>query len=64
MRIGYLIDTNKGTYDQVPPSREDASSALEAMIAEGVLAERAGLHSIPFKCQTVMVVQNPILDHP
>ena len=46
MRIGYLIDTNKGAYDQATPSPDDASSALDAMIAEGVLAEQAGFHSI------------------
>ncbi len=46
MRIGYLIDTNKGDYDQPLPGREDASSALDAMIEEGILAEQAGFHSI------------------
>jgi alkanesulfonate monooxygenase SsuD/methylene tetrahydromethanopterin reductase-like flavin-dependent oxidoreductase (luciferase family) len=46
MRIGYLIDTNKGDYDQALPGREDVSGALEAMIEEGILAEQAGFHSI------------------
>ena len=46
MRIGYLIDTNKGDYDQPLPGREDASATLEAMIQEGILAEQAGFHSV------------------
>ena len=46
MRIGYLIDTNKGGYGQPLPTPEDASEALEAMIEEGILAEQAGFHSI------------------
>jgi alkanesulfonate monooxygenase SsuD/methylene tetrahydromethanopterin reductase-like flavin-dependent oxidoreductase (luciferase family) len=46
MRIGYLVDTNKGDYDQPLPDREDASATLEAMIQEGILAEQAGFHSI------------------
>lgn len=46
MRIGYLIDTNKGDYDQPLPGREDVADALDAMIEEGILAERAGFHSI------------------
>ena len=46
MRIGYLIDTNKGDYDQSLPGREDAATTLEAMIEEGILAEKAGFHSI------------------
>ncbi len=46
MRIGYLIDTNKGDYDQALPGREDAAATLDAMIEEGILAEKAGFHSI------------------
>lgn len=46
MRIGYLIDTNKGEYGQPIPSPEDAASTLDAMIEEGILAEQAGFHSI------------------
>jgi alkanesulfonate monooxygenase SsuD/methylene tetrahydromethanopterin reductase-like flavin-dependent oxidoreductase (luciferase family) len=46
MRIGYLIDTNKGAYDQALPDREDAAATLEAMIEEGILAEQAGFHSL------------------
>ena len=46
MRIGYLIDTNKGAYDQPLPSRDDAAATLDAMVEEGILAEQAGFHSI------------------
>jgi alkanesulfonate monooxygenase SsuD/methylene tetrahydromethanopterin reductase-like flavin-dependent oxidoreductase (luciferase family) len=46
MRIGYLIDTNKGAYDQALPDREDAAATLGAMIEEGILAEQAGFHSV------------------
>ena len=46
MRIGYLIDTNKGDYQQPLPDREDVSATLEAMVNEGILAERAGFHSL------------------
>lgn len=46
MRIGYLIDTNAGGYDQPLPTPENASATLDAMIAEGILAEEAGFHSI------------------
>ena len=46
MRIGYLIDTNKGAYDQALPDREDAAATLEAIIEEGILAEQAGFHSV------------------
>ena len=37
MRIGYLIDTNKGDYDQPLPGRDDVSATLDAMIEEGIL---------------------------
>lgn len=46
MRIGYLIDTNKGKYDQPLPGRTDVAATLDAMIEEGILAEQAGFHSI------------------
>ncbi len=46
MRIGYLIDINKGSYNQALPAREDAAATLDAMIEEGILAEQAGFHSI------------------
>ncbi len=46
MRIGYLIDTNKGNYNQPLPDREDVSRSLDLMIEEGLLAEQAGFHSL------------------
>jgi alkanesulfonate monooxygenase SsuD/methylene tetrahydromethanopterin reductase-like flavin-dependent oxidoreductase (luciferase family) len=46
MRIGSLIDLHKGGYEQPMPSREDAHATMDAMIEEGIVAERAGFHSI------------------
>lgn len=46
MRIGYLIDLHTGGYDQPVPDREKAARTMDAMIEEGILAERAGFHSI------------------
>ncbi len=46
MRIGYLIDLHKGGYDQPMPTPQDAYETMEAMIEEGIVAERAGFHSI------------------
>ena len=46
MRIGYLIDLHKGGYDQPLPTRADAAATIDAMIEEGILAEKAGFHSI------------------
>lgn len=46
MRIGYLIDLHKGGYDQLIPTPEDAHQTMEAMIEEGILAEKAGFHSL------------------
>jgi alkanesulfonate monooxygenase SsuD/methylene tetrahydromethanopterin reductase-like flavin-dependent oxidoreductase (luciferase family) len=46
MRIGYLLDLHKGGYDQPMPSPQDAHETMEAMILEGITAERAGFHSI------------------
>ncbi len=46
MRIGYLLDTHKGSYGQPVPNREDAASTIDALIEEAVVAEKAGFHSI------------------
>jgi alkanesulfonate monooxygenase SsuD/methylene tetrahydromethanopterin reductase-like flavin-dependent oxidoreductase (luciferase family) len=46
MRIGYLIDTNKGAYDQPTPGRDDVHDTMTAMIEEGIIAEKAGFHSL------------------
>ena len=46
MRIGYLIDVNKGPYDQPLPPPDDVQRTLEQMIEEGIVAERAGFHSL------------------
>ena len=44
MRIGYLIDTNR--HRATPPSAGERRVAIEAMIEEGIAAERAGFHSV------------------
>ena len=46
MRIGYLIDLNKGGYDQPMPMPDDAHDTMEAMIQEGIIAEESGFHSL------------------
>jgi alkanesulfonate monooxygenase SsuD/methylene tetrahydromethanopterin reductase-like flavin-dependent oxidoreductase (luciferase family) len=46
MRIGYMIDVHGGPYDQPLPDRDDVSIKLDAMIEEGIVAERAGFHSL------------------
>jgi alkanesulfonate monooxygenase SsuD/methylene tetrahydromethanopterin reductase-like flavin-dependent oxidoreductase (luciferase family) len=46
VRIGYLIDVNKGPYDQPMPPPDDVQRTLEQMIEEGVAAEKAGFHSL------------------
>jgi alkanesulfonate monooxygenase SsuD/methylene tetrahydromethanopterin reductase-like flavin-dependent oxidoreductase (luciferase family) len=46
MRIGYMIELNKGEYDQPMPGREDVHETMEAMIRQGEIAERAGFHSV------------------
>jgi alkanesulfonate monooxygenase SsuD/methylene tetrahydromethanopterin reductase-like flavin-dependent oxidoreductase (luciferase family) len=46
MRIGYLIDLNKGAYDQPMPTPEDAHRTMEQMIEEGIVAEKAGFHGL------------------
>jgi alkanesulfonate monooxygenase SsuD/methylene tetrahydromethanopterin reductase-like flavin-dependent oxidoreductase (luciferase family) len=46
VRIGYLIDLHKGGYDQPIPTPRDTIDTMDAMIEEGIIAERAGFHSI------------------
>lgn len=46
MRIGYLIDTNVGGERGREPSPAEVRASMEAMVEEGVLAERAGFHSV------------------
>jgi alkanesulfonate monooxygenase SsuD/methylene tetrahydromethanopterin reductase-like flavin-dependent oxidoreductase (luciferase family) len=46
MRIGYLIDLNKGAYGQPMPSPQDAHDTIDKMIEEGIIAEKAGFHSL------------------
>jgi alkanesulfonate monooxygenase SsuD/methylene tetrahydromethanopterin reductase-like flavin-dependent oxidoreductase (luciferase family) len=46
VRIGYLIDLHKGGYDQPIPSPRDALRTMDAMVEEGITAERAGFHSL------------------
>ena len=46
MRIGYLIDVNKGPYDQPMPPPDDVHRTLEQMIEEGIVAEKSGFHSL------------------
>lgn len=46
MRIGYSIDTFHGQPGQPIPDAEHAVETMEALIEEGVAAERAGFHSI------------------
>ncbi|MGE4425565.1 MAG: LLM class flavin-dependent oxidoreductase [Solirubrobacteraceae bacterium] len=46
MRIGYLMDMHKGGYDQPMPDRDDASRTIDEMIEEGLMAEKAGFHSL------------------
>jgi alkanesulfonate monooxygenase SsuD/methylene tetrahydromethanopterin reductase-like flavin-dependent oxidoreductase (luciferase family) len=46
MRIGYLIDLHKGGYDQPIPTPGDARATMDALIEEGIAAEKAGFHSI------------------
>lgn len=48
MRIGYLIDPNKGALNQPLPTPRDAAATMEAMLEEGVIAEKAGFHSLQF----------------
>ena len=46
MRIGYLIDVNKGPYDQPMPPPDDVHRTLEQMVEEGIVAEKSGFHSL------------------
>ena len=46
MRIGYLMDVNKGPYDQPLPPPDDVYRTLDGMIEEGIIAEKAGFHSL------------------
>ena len=46
MRIGYLIDPNKGALEQPMPSPQDAAATMEAMLEEGIVAEKAGFHGL------------------
>jgi alkanesulfonate monooxygenase SsuD/methylene tetrahydromethanopterin reductase-like flavin-dependent oxidoreductase (luciferase family) len=46
MRVGYLIDTNQGGYDPPMPTPKQAHDTMDAMITEGILAEKAGFHSL------------------
>jgi len=48
MRIGYLIDPNKGALNQPLPTPRDAAATMEAMLEEGVIAEKAGFHGLQF----------------
>ena len=46
MRIGYLIDSNLVHADRRPLTPAEIADGLDAMVEEGVLAERAGFHSV------------------
>ena len=46
MRIGYLIDTNLTRPDRRPLTPAEIADGLDAMVEEGILAERAGFHSV------------------
>jgi alkanesulfonate monooxygenase SsuD/methylene tetrahydromethanopterin reductase-like flavin-dependent oxidoreductase (luciferase family) len=46
MRIGYLIDSNLVRADRRPLTPAELADGLDAMVEEGVLAERAGFHSV------------------
>ena len=46
MRIGYLIDTNLVRADRRPLTAAEVADGLDAMVEEGLLAERAGFHSV------------------
>jgi alkanesulfonate monooxygenase SsuD/methylene tetrahydromethanopterin reductase-like flavin-dependent oxidoreductase (luciferase family) len=45
-RIGYLIDTHVGEYGQPVPTPGEAADAMDALVEEGIAAERAGFHSL------------------
>lgn len=46
MRIGYLLDTHKGEYEQPVPTREDTVDTLDRLLEEARIAEAAGFHSL------------------
>lgn len=46
MRIGYMIELNKGVYDQPMPPPDDVSRTMEMMIEQASIAEKAGFHSV------------------
>jgi alkanesulfonate monooxygenase SsuD/methylene tetrahydromethanopterin reductase-like flavin-dependent oxidoreductase (luciferase family) len=46
VRIGYLIDTNAVLDGSAPLSPPEVARTMDAMIEEGILAERAGFHSV------------------
>ena len=46
LRVGYLIDVHGGPYDQALPPRDDVMAKLDALVEEGLAAERAGFHSL------------------
>lgn len=46
MKIGYLLDTHGGPYDQPPPTREQVSAFSDHLLREADLAEAGGFHSI------------------
>jgi alkanesulfonate monooxygenase SsuD/methylene tetrahydromethanopterin reductase-like flavin-dependent oxidoreductase (luciferase family) len=46
LRIGFGIDTNRGAGSQPVPERETIVAAVDAMVEEGIIAERAGFHSV------------------
>lgn len=45
LRVGYLIDVHGGPYDQALPPI-DVMAKLDALVEEGLAAERAGFHSL------------------
>ncbi|HET6507026.1 MAG TPA: LLM class flavin-dependent oxidoreductase [Baekduia sp.] len=46
MRVGYLIDTNAVLDGSAPPTGASMAATMDAMVEEGLLAERAGFHSV------------------
>jgi alkanesulfonate monooxygenase SsuD/methylene tetrahydromethanopterin reductase-like flavin-dependent oxidoreductase (luciferase family) len=46
MKIGYLLDTHGGPYDQPPPGRDQTSAFVDHLMKEADLAEAGGFHSI------------------
>ena len=46
MKVGYLLDTHAGPYNGPTPSGTAASQSVDAIVAEGLLAESVGFDSI------------------